>query len=224
MKFGQISSMISLGKLDTGKILHVGQVGSITNILLETSTASCQRAYVLVSLGQNRLSADKWEIKNNCRDMLARVIFNNGEEYFDFVGEKTVTRYTYRDGGLLRSKPVALPTPKTTPASVPPVATRRSGNRTQSPLPRPKSPPTVSSTPSSPPQPSTSPVKPSVPPVATIPPSVSPSPSSLPSQTPSPTASPSVSQVSKPDDKVVLPDNIDFGKPVEQKKVTIDLS
>jgi hypothetical protein len=195
MKFGYISRMISLGKLNSGRIMHVGVVERNVNILLETSTASCQRAYVLVSLG-DRLSADKWDIKRNCQDALARITFGKGEEYFDFVNEKTVTRYTYRNGSLLRSNPITLPAPKPAkkqPAPTPPVAAQRPQDKAQAP--RPESTQTAKTTPAS-----------------------------LPPQPPSPPASPSTPQVAKPDDKVVLPDNIDFGKPVEQKKTTIDLS
>ncbi|MDH0200096.1 hypothetical protein [Comamonas aquatica] len=108
LKLGNIARVVALGKLNSGRIVNVSQVGNAINILLEISTPQCARQYRLVSVAA-RAKANVWPLDIPCSNVVPQVQTGQVEQYIDFVVGSRVSRFVYRDGKFRRNQDVVLP-------------------------------------------------------------------------------------------------------------------
>jgi hypothetical protein len=204
LKFGVISRMVPLGKLSGGRILNVTPLGSATNILLETETgknASCPR-YVMVSLS-GTVRADKWNIPGNCRQRPVRILTGQDVEAVDFVDGKDIFRYTFQGGNLFRSK-ATLPQEKTASTRAPSSSSSPAASQTHKSAPKSSSTRTASA--------------------ASPPPAAAKTDRSSAKDSGTQTSAAASVPAQRKDDDITLPKNLDFGKPQEMEKISIDLT
>jgi hypothetical protein len=212
LKFGVISRMVPLGKLAGGRILNVTPLSNATNILLETDTgknASCPR-YVMVSLS-GTVRADKWDIPGNCRQRPVRILTGQDVEAVDFVDGRDIFRYTFQGGNLFRSK-ATLPPEKTASTRTPSSSSSSAASQTNKPTPKPSSTRTTST------------ASAASAPAASPPPVAAKTDRSSPKDSGTQTSAAASAPAQRKDDDITLPKNLDFGKPQEMKKISIDLT
>lgn len=108
LKFGTLARVVDLGALRGGRIAHVSQVGTATNILLLIDTPQCGRQYRLVSVA-GKSQAAVWDLDMPCTGVEPLVQTGRVEQYIDFTVGSRVSRFVYRDGKLGRRPDVVLP-------------------------------------------------------------------------------------------------------------------